>query len=131
MPDTGETAPVETDDEAQFMAVFGNGAQGFFRVSYFHDGQLQRFHGSEGVLSWDPAEERLFGKSGYGGTLEEIDVPEVETPATIVTQFVDNIRDNTDLAPTFFDGVRAQEVMAAVSLSAQESRWVSLPLESA
>ena len=60
-----------------------------------------------------------------------IDVPEVETPATIVTQFVDNIRDNTDLAPTFFDGVRAQEVMAAVSLSAQESRWVSLPLESA
>lgn len=57
-----------------------------------------------------------------------IDLPDMENEPTIVTQFVSDIRNDTNLPPAFFDGLKAQEVMEATSISVEEERWIALPL---
>lgn len=48
---------------------------------------------------------------------------------SLIPYFVARIRgEETPLLPTFHDGMKAQEVLDAVLLSAEERRWVDLPL---
>ena len=44
----------------------------------------------------------------------------------MVSQFLANIRDGSDLPPTFYDGLKVQEVIDAAVQSHKESQWVSL-----
>lgn len=57
-----------------------------------------------------------------------IDLPDMENEPTIVTQFVSDIRNDTNLPPAFFDGLKAQDVMEATLISVEEERWIALPL---
>jgi predicted dehydrogenase len=126
LPDSTETGEVDNEDECNFMANFKSGAKGYFRVSRFHEAQGDSFHGSEGVLKWDKG--KLTGKRDVGSEMVEIDVPDPELPETIVSQFVRNILNGTALPPSFYDGLRAQEVMHAVDQSSRDRKWVSLSI---
>lgn len=126
LPKSDETGEVDNEDECNFMAVFGNGAKGYFRVSRLHEDKGLTFHGSGGVLKCDVLGEQLEGKTEYGGQFSAIDIPQPEATDTIVTQFIGNILHNTDLPPSFHDGLKAQKVMHAVEISSQEKRWVSV-----
>ncbi len=68
------------------------------------------------------------GKTDGANEHTEIPVPERADELTIVTQSVSNMRNDTSLPPAFFDGLKAQEVMEATSISVEEERWVALPL---
>jgi len=43
-------------------------------------------------------------------------------------RFIDVIVNDEPPSPSFYDGMKAQEVMEAVVLSHRERRWVDLPL---
>jgi predicted dehydrogenase len=42
-------------------------------------------------------------------------------------EFIDAIRNQRPCVPSFLDGARAQAVMDAAKLSAEEKRWVEMP----
>jgi predicted dehydrogenase len=48
-------------------------------------------------------------------------------PAHLIRRFVAEIRSGERSGPDFSDGVRAQELLAALLVSMQERRWVDLP----
>jgi predicted dehydrogenase len=50
-------------------------------------------------------------------------------PAHLIRRFVSSLTADDPAVPTFADGVRAQELLAAVLLSMEEDRWVRLPLD--
>lgn len=116
---------VDNDDECLFLASFANGAQGYFKSSRLYGGEWGiKVYGSRGILAWEG--NTLQGKQQGEETFSTIEVPALDPAPTIVTQFVANILNDCDLSPTFYDGLRAQEVMDAVTISAEQQRWVSL-----
>ena len=127
-PETGETGIVDNDDECNIIVSFSAGAHGFIRASRFHADQGLKICGSRGEVRWDAKEGKLMGMIEPADTHSEICVPEVSDKQTIVSQFVSNIINDTDSPPTFFDGLKAQEVMEAAMLSAEEKKYVSLPM---
>jgi predicted dehydrogenase len=117
---------VDNDDECLFLASFANGAQGYFKSSRLYGGEWGiKVYGSRGILAWEG--DKLLSKQHGEDTYSAIDVQAPDPTPTIVTQFVTNILDGSDLSPTFYDGLRAQEVMDAVTRSAEQGLWVSLP----
>jgi predicted dehydrogenase len=127
---SGELGAVENEDECVFLATFENGAHGFFRASRLQGEQRLAVHGSEGVLVWTLGGDKLLGRRSGQGEYDEFPVPKAVAQATIVSQFLANIVDDTDLPPTFCDGVRAQAVIEAVIRSAERRCWVQVPTRS-
>jgi predicted dehydrogenase len=121
---------VENEDECVFLAAFENGAHGFFRASRMQDEQRLNVYGSEGVLAWTLCGDRLLGKRPDQAEFDELPVPEAVAQATMVSQFRANIANDTNLPPTFYDGVEAQEVIEAVIQSAERGCWVPVPTAS-
>ena len=50
-------------------------------------------------------------------------------PAHLIRRFVSSLTADDPAIPTFVDGVRAQQLLAAVLLSMEEDRWVQLPID--
>lgn len=123
------TGTVDNDDECVFLATFDNDAQGLFRVSRLDNDRGLRICGSQGVLIWEQPGNKLLGKKKGEQAFSEIEVPDDQVAPTMVTQFISNIRNDTDLPPTFYDGMKAQEVMDAVIQSAEQRCWISLPMQ--
>ncbi len=128
LPELAETGVVDNDDECNIIVDFDSGAHGYIRASRFHADRGIIICGSRGEVRWNPAEGKLMGKTAGAEEHTEIHVPEMASKPTIVTQFVSNIRNGTNQPPTFFDGLKAQEVIEATSISVEEERWVTLPL---
>jgi predicted dehydrogenase len=127
---SGEMEAVQNEDECMFLAAFENGAHGFFRASRLQDEQRLGVYGSEGVLVWTLGGDKLLGKRSGQGEYDELPLPKVVAQTTIVSQFLANIVNDTDLPPTFCDGVRAQAVIEAVIQSAEWQCWVPVPTRS-
>jgi predicted dehydrogenase len=119
---------VENDDECVFCARFECGAQGMFRTSRLENDGGLRIGGSEGVLVWEGIGKGLLRRKRGVRAFTEIEVPDDPGAATMVTQFISNIRNDTDMSPTFYDGMKAQGVIDAAMQSAEKGCWVSLPL---
>jgi predicted dehydrogenase len=127
LPPAGGTGIVDNDDQCVFWATFEGGAQGVFRASRLDEDWSLRISGSRGALAWE-GPDKLLGKRKGEQDYAKIEVPDDSPAATMVTPFIANVRDGTDLPPTFYDGMKAQEVLDAVIRSAQERCWISLPL---
>ena len=83
-------------------------------------------NGSKGEIRYDLITGVLLGKVDGSKEFNEIQIPDMKNTPTMVTQFVKNILDDSDLPPTFLDGLKAQEVMEAAIISAEKMKWVSL-----
>ena len=127
-PDSTETGIVDNEDECNLIAEFDRGAHGFLRASRFYADRSIRVCGSLGELLWAPPGGGLFARRGSEEQFSKVPVPHPVEKRNMITQFVTNIRENTNLPPTFIDGVKAQEVIEAAMISADEKRWVNLPL---
>jgi len=121
---------VENEDECVFLATFENGVPGFFRASRLQDEQRLGVYGSHGVMVWTLRGDKLLGRRDGQVEFDEIPVPRGVAQATIVSQFTANILNDTALSPTFYDGVKAQEVIEAVIQSAERGCWVPVPTRS-
>jgi predicted dehydrogenase len=127
LPPAQESGPVENEDECVFVASFENGAHGVFWASRMQDEQRLSVYGSQGVLTWHLRGETLYGRRSGHAELEPIPLPTNAAAPPFVSRFVASIRDGVERSPSFYDGLKAQEVIEAVLQSAHEQRWVPLP----
>ena len=140
-PESGVSRAVGTPDSVQVLAALQNGARAVYHFSGvmpFHQGMGIRLYGTQGVLYYDLAAERIFGASRRGRgskpvaeSLEEIPIPEDKAGGWRVERdFVEAIREGTPIRFTdFATGVSYMEFTEAVARSAQRSQSVDLPLE--
>jgi predicted dehydrogenase len=151
---TGQKEKVTVDDAVSFLAHFQNGALGSFTATRFATGRknFQRIEifGSEGSLSFNL--ERLneleyFNRNDANNEqgFRRILVTESEHPYmkawwpsghvigwehTFVHQFADlvtAIAENKLATPDFYDGLKCQLVLDAVSDSINTKKWISVP----
>ena len=149
-----EMGEVDVDDATSFLARFENGAMGLFEVSRFATGHRNQnrieVYGSEGGLIWDgfekmndllfysredPAQAQGFrtiqvgeGVHPYAGAWFPAGhiIGFGETFVHEVLDFLNAIAEGKQASPDFHDGLRCQEILAAVDRSVEERRWVQL-----
>jgi len=147
-----EMAPVTTDDSAYFLARFASGAIGVFEISRCAPGRKNHLaleiHGSCGSITYDfeqPNQVKVCtagGDDDLAGFRTVLIGPAQDTGAllaypgipvgfaeTIVFQIRDLLRaiaGGPPMAPSFYDGWRAQVVVDAVLASAGRG-WVEVP----
>jgi predicted dehydrogenase len=133
-----EMAPVDVDDEATWLASFNGGAQCVFftsrnataRSNY----QRAEIYGSDGAVTFDNSVRGHLQASLGGAMWKRNAWATIDVPAALMREdrknsmhyFVQDIATGSQIAPTFHDGVRAQEVLAAVEQSAAERRWLDV-----
>jgi predicted dehydrogenase len=140
-PQSGVHRAVGTPDSVQVLAVLENGARVVYRVSGvmpFHHGTGILLYGTRGLIHYDLASDRIWGKSrqpaGQAGAttaLEEIPIPAEKSRSwRVEEEFVEAIRGGPQVQLTDFEtGVRYMEFTEAVARSAQNGEAVELPLE--
>ncbi len=153
LPSGQGTGKVTTDDATTFMARFQNGAQGLFQATRMATGRKNflrlEIFGSEGGLSFNL--ERLnelayFSRQddprrqGYTPILVTEPVhPFLDAwwpPGHIigwehtfihqVKALIEGIAEKKPVVPSFYDGLKCQQVLDAVTTSAQTERWVTI-----
>ena len=139
-PESGVRRPVGTPDSVQVLAILENGARAVYHLSGvtpFGQGMGISLYGTEGVLHYDIAADRLWGASRRRGAasaqrqgLEELPIPpEKALSWRVEADFVDAIRRQTPIQFTdFATGVAYMEFTEAVARSAQREQAVELPL---
>jgi predicted dehydrogenase len=136
-PESGVRRPVGTPDSVGVLAVLQNGARAVYQLSgvtpYGQELSIRLF-GSEGMLHYDLANDRLFGgskQSGSAGTQqEEVPIPPERARSwQVEEEFVSAIRTGSPIRFTdFATGVAYMEFTEAVARSAQHGCAVELPL---
>ena len=146
-----EKGEVTVDDATGFLADFKNGAMGVFIATRFATGRKNantfEIHGSRGSIRWDL--ERLNELEVYfrddepelAGFRRILATEFVHKYAGnwwptghiigyehgfvhIVYEFAQHIATGSPFAPTFYDGVKCQQVLEAVDLSIERGAWV-------
>jgi predicted dehydrogenase len=140
-PESGVYRTVGTPDSVQVLTVLENGARAVYQVSGvipFDQGMGIELYGTEGMLHYDLAADRIFGarrsqrgQSARGEALEEIPIPAEKARSwRVEADFVDAIRTGSPIQLTdFATGVSYMEFTEAVARSAQAGVLVELPLE--
>ncbi|XID96128.1 Gfo/Idh/MocA family protein [Paenibacillaceae bacterium WGS1546] len=144
---------VTVDDATGFLADFKNGAMGMFVASRFAAGRKNHntfeIHGSKGSLRWDleklnelevyfredepdlagfrriMATEPTHKYAGNWWPTGHI-IGYEHAFVHIVYEFVQHMTTDSPFAPTFYDGVKCQEVLEAVDLSIERGSWVGI-----
>lgn len=122
----GKTGEVENDDVCQLMLRFENGARGSIRASRLHQEHYIRVDCERTSYFWQmEGGGRLMERASEGAYMP-VETPETPAGDTIVTTFLNNIRQDEDEAPTFRDGLAAQLVIDAAVKSHETGRWVDV-----
>ena len=140
-PESGVNRAVGTPDSVQVLTVLENGARALYQVSGvipFNLGMGIELYGTEGVLHYDLAADRIVGarRSKQAQTSRVEPLKEIPIPAEkarswrVEADFVDAIRSQAPIELTdFATGVSYMEFTEAVARSAQRGEAVELPLE--
>jgi predicted dehydrogenase len=132
--------PVDVDDEATWLASFANGAEGSFFTSRNATGHANHIraelYGSAGGLIYDNAirdsvQASLGDAMWKRGAWATLSVPSSlmrDQGKSSLHYWIEDLVLGSRMAPTFHDGVRAQEVVDAVVRSAEARRWVEVEL---
>lgn len=140
----GGTGQVDVDDSVSFVAQFEGGAQGVFNASRCAIGrsnyQRAEIYGTKGSIiyeieKWDRGGDQIqlclgSSQARHAG-LTPVGVPPAYlagTPNHPMIEFVNAIRADREPSPTLYDGMRCQEVLEAVEISAREGVTIQLPL---
>ncbi|TKJ46934.1 dehydrogenase [Candidatus Aerophobetes bacterium Ae_b3a] len=145
---------VTVDDAAIFMARFRNGALGAFETTRFAAGHKNyeciEVNGEKGSISFNLErlnELQVFSREDEECTqgfktilVTESSHPYIKAwwpPGHIigwehamvhqVHDLIDSIARDTMPTPNFVDGAKCQEVLEALSKSAQQNRWINIP----
>jgi predicted dehydrogenase len=136
-----EMAPVDVDDEATWLATFEKGTQCVFFSSRNATARANliraEIYGSDGAIVYEngvraTVEASLGGSMWKRNAWATLPVPPAllrEDAKNSMHYFVQDIATNSRIAPTFNDGLRAQEVLTAVERSWAERRWVEVDYE--
>lgn len=140
---------VDVDDSTTFLTRFNGGAMGTFVSSRYATarGNYQRIeiYGDQGALvyRWEDT-DHLKASIGPAFVNEaqwaSIPIPDrfkaisgEKSSKYNFTQnlknFIQSIIDDREMQPNFQDGLRNQEILEAVEISARDHRWIDLPLE--
>lgn len=139
-PESGVRRTVGTPDSVQVLAILEGGARAIYQccgVAPFGGGQSITLFGSDGILHYDLAIDRIRGvnrKAGSAGMrLDEL--PEIPIPPEkaggwrVEADFVASIREGQPVRLTdFATGVEYMEFTEAVARSAERGEAVELPL---
>lgn len=153
---TGEILEVDVDDASCFLADFEGEAMGTFinsrvftakgfdqRVEiYGYNGallydqrkpyELELCIGREMrelfALPWGIEKKQFYATVPVPRELRDKCTPDNPPRLTLSPDFVGALRGEAEMEPTFHEGMKVQEVVDAVWISAQERRWVDLPL---
>lgn len=138
-PESGVRRSVGTPDSVQVLAVLENGARAVYHFSGvmpFGQGAGIKLFGTQGVLFYDLAADRIFGASRRGGVSTQGELREIAIPSDrarawqVEADFVGAIRGGAKIELTdFATGVSYMEFTEAVARSAQRGEAVELPLE--
>ena len=137
-PESGVRRPVGTPDSVQILAILENGARAVYHLSGvtpFGQGMGIWLYGTEGVLHYDLAHDRIEGTYQRGKPAAEHKLEEIPIPASkarawrVEADFVDAIRRQTPIQFTdFATGVAYMEFTEAVARSAETGEGIALPL---
>lgn len=125
VPERQRTGTVDNDDETVFLAKFDSGATGIIKASRIHNDAKLVIHGSHGVLLRN-SEGKIMCKRTGDSQFTELTVPERDRDETIASHFVNNIENDADNGPNFYDGMQNMAVIDAVVRSDLERRWVDI-----
>ncbi len=151
--DGGFMEEVDTDDYTACLANFDNGAVGIFDASRISTGDRLdsslEIRGSKGAVKWDyqnfnfielylseksklngfrkiytsepglPYMDGYYGMSGHGHHYDSMIVH-------MVYDLLKSISKGEMPSPNFKDGLKAQQVLEAISVSSKENRWVKV-----
>ncbi len=139
---TGGEGDVDVDDAVTFRARFVGGAEGVINASRCAIGrnnhQRIEIYGTKGAAIYeiekydrggDMLRLCLGSAQARQDVFAQVPVPPAYlagNPQRVMADFIDAIRADTAPSPDFADGMRCQEVLDAVELSAHESRFVEL-----
>ncbi len=147
--DNSGIGQVDVDDGANFLARFENGAMGTFVSSRYGTGhqnyQRLEVYGEQGALIYSvddvdhiqvalgPAfvKERVMTSMPVPRRFKSSDESSHfarQNRPGIIHAFIEAILDDKEMQPNFEDGLRNQEILEAIEISAHERRWVDLPL---
>jgi len=146
----GSIEDVDVDDATLMIFSFKNNALGSIEASRFAPGfqELDRIeiHGSKGMIRFyldNPFEIYVYNTDEEHPGLKRIVLKPWENaiwpPSKSVEgwsflfvklyhEFFKAILEKREAKPNFYDGFKSQEVVEAAYLSAEEKRWVDLPL---
>lgn len=155
-PKDGRMLPTLTDDTNVFIAVFADGSQGVFHISWTAPGDRIMRHeiaGRDGLLAislyHDEWINSLSGCRAGETELRPLAVPNalqkkipravetgeerdaahqtfLENYPSLVRAFIDCIVNDTEPVPDFAEGHKTQKVMDAIITSHREKRWVDI-----
>jgi predicted dehydrogenase len=143
LPDGSGNGPVDVDDAASLMIRLSGGGMGHLWSTRYAtaQGMDQRLeiYGEKGALVMDfHDQEHLrvsFGQLARDDQFVDAPIPPRfrVTPEQYLQRnvklFLDAIAGGTKMSPDFAEGLRNQEVLEAVTISARDRSWVTLPLE--
>ncbi len=149
-PETGETVLTDADDAFALLATARSGAWASISQSMaapFGSGTVIELYGDEGSLRMyypsfnPPPNGRLFGAHKGDDGIHELRIPDRYRPfedarddrmmpfRMMVEAFARGVREGQQVAPTFRDGVKVQEVMDGVLRSSETGETVPLTVE--
>ncbi|MFN8590080.1 MAG: Gfo/Idh/MocA family oxidoreductase [Thermomicrobiales bacterium] len=143
----GGIVPVDSDDSTAWMMEFAHGGLGICHAGWATVGRPPglelRVYGSRGalrcVLSDELADDQGLWLAGQDGHFRPVAIPArlndallpegawwLRWPAHLIARFVAEIASGQPEGPTFADGLRAQQILAAVIAAMDENRWVEV-----
>ena len=145
-----QVVEADTDDAFGCIFTFASGAWGSISGSLkvpFGPGPEVQIYGSKGMLELPRGREESLeavvrgARLGEDQATRELPVPDRFKSApgeqsggslafrALVRRFLEGIAQGTSLSPTFYDGLRCQQVLDAVARSSAENRWIAIPQE--
>jgi len=127
----GEVVDVDVPDSGGYLLEWVNGGYAVVHTSFVSkgndaDGRTApriEISGSDGRLENDSI-TGILGVHGVSGVLQDVEMgPEYPQP---YRQFVDAILGGAPVRTSFYDGMKAAEIVDAAFLSSKEDRWVDL-----
>lgn len=129
---TGTSVTATVPDSVVAAGTLQCGASFSYHLSQsasFSPGHTIEIYGSRGALIYRLFSEEILGATGDAGELTPMVVSaEEERSQTTDQEFIDAIRTDGTVSPTFEEGLRYMEFCEAVALSAHSGSAVRLPL---